>query len=209
MNEKIVGVLMAGGAGSRMEHTKEKPLIPLDGKPMFEYVFDALKRLEDIDRTVIAVSLKTPETAEYAKSLPVEVIETSGEGYCMDMKAAIDEVDCDAGLIVPSDLPFVTPRILEKVLERFRKAGKPALSVFVPSVLVEDLGLSPDMRYTLNGEDVVPVGINMIENHDAGDSHLEQEDFILPKRELALNVNDRKSLQIAEKLLSQRRCCPL
>ncbi len=140
MERKIAGVLMAGGGGTRMEHEKEKPLIPLAGKPMLEYVFDALRDLEGIDRTVIVSSPKAPETADYAKRLPAEVVVTPGDGYSMDMKAAIDEVNCDIGLIVPSDLPLVTTRILGEVLDRFKEAGKPALSVYVPVDLVEDFG---------------------------------------------------------------------
>ncbi|KXA92887.1 hypothetical protein AKJ66_03290 [candidate division MSBL1 archaeon SCGC-AAA259E22] len=210
MERKIAGVLMAGGGGIRMEHEKEKPLVPLAGKPLLEYVFDALRDLEGIDRTVIAASPKAPKTADYAKRLPAEVVVTPGDGYSMDWKAAIDEVNCDIGLIVPSDLPLVTTGILGEVLDRFKEAGKPALSVYVPVGLVEDFGLTPDMKYRVCGEDVVPAGINVIKNPNSKDAHLEQEDFILPRRELGLNVNDRKSLRVADELISQRRsCCQL
>lgn len=198
----LVGLVMAGGKGSRMGIQKEKPLIEIGGKTMIQHVAETLENMEEIDEIAIAVTDDTPETGEAAQNLSLRVLKTSGKGYHPDMREAIREINSREVLVISSDLPLVTGDILRAILSKFRKTEKPALSVFVPPDTLGELGLEPHQKYELKNRDVIPAGINLIETEHIEEPKIEQEDVILSEPELALNVNNEKRLKMAKRMLS-------
>jgi adenosylcobinamide-phosphate guanylyltransferase len=80
----IVALVMAGGKGTRMRISQEKPLIQVCGKPIIEYVLKALKDAKKIDDIIVATSSCTPKTTQLMKQLGVQVIETPGKDYVSD-----------------------------------------------------------------------------------------------------------------------------
>ena len=56
---------MAGGKGLRLKSEIEKPLYPLNDKPLMSYVLDNIKDSNLIEKTVVAVSPNAPNTKEY------------------------------------------------------------------------------------------------------------------------------------------------
>src|SRR5688500_13090705 len=59
-------VLLAGGFGTRLRpltYTRPKPLLPVAGKPMVEWVLDRLPG--DVDRVIVAVNWRAQELKEY------------------------------------------------------------------------------------------------------------------------------------------------
>ena len=59
----ITALVMAGGKGTRMRASEEKPLIKVCGKPVIEYVICALKGAKKIDSIIVPVAhLKPPSS---------------------------------------------------------------------------------------------------------------------------------------------------
>lgn len=56
---------MAGGKGERLKSDIEKPLFPLNNKPLIDYVIDNLKNSNLIEEIIIAVSPNTPNTKKH------------------------------------------------------------------------------------------------------------------------------------------------
>jgi adenosylcobinamide-phosphate guanylyltransferase len=194
---------MAGGFGQRLG-MGEKPCVELLGKPLISYVIDTLRATEDIDRVFVAVSPVTPKTEimiQERYSGEIRVIRTFGGNYVGDMIYAVETAQT-AGpvMIIMSDIPLVDPGIISSVIEKYREAGKPALSVYVPINICKGAGIRPDTVFNKDGKLIVPTGINIL---DSSQIRNEQEDFnlILENPRLAINVNTVEDLQRCKDLL--------
>lgn len=199
----IVALVMAGGKGSRMNLSEEKPLIEIGGKPMIARVVDALKSAKEVDRIIVAVSRYTPRTASMARELPVEVLETPGLDFISDAKYAVKNLGLEIVLIVSVDLPLITSRMVDEIVENYYRCRKPALSVMVPTTVYDRLGLKADLTFNVDGRDLVPVGIDVIDGTRIDEAELEQETLVVENEELAVNVNTDEELQIARRLFDE------
>ena len=70
----LTALVMAGGKGTRMVLSEEKPLLRVGGKPVIEHVLTALKKSKKVNSIVVAVSDYTPKTAQLMRQLKVSVI---------------------------------------------------------------------------------------------------------------------------------------
>jgi adenosylcobinamide-phosphate guanylyltransferase len=94
---------------------------------------------------------------------------------------------------------------LDAIIERYEHCGKPALTVAVPLETKTRLGMSVEYSFKMDGKDVVPVGINVIDGSKRyGDEWLDQDIYLLDLDELSVNINTVKEMQLAENLLSKK-----
>ena len=202
----ITALVMAGGKGTRMRAAEEKPLIKVCGKPVIEYVISALKSAKKIDSIIVATTCCTPKTASFLTKFPVKTIETPGKDYVSDMGYAAHHLKLGVFLAIAADLPLVTPKALDAIVERYERCRKPALTVAVPLEIKTKLGMSVEYSFKMEDKDVVPVGINVIDGHKRyGDEWLDQDIYLLCLDELAVNINTIQELQLAESLLAMKK----
>ena len=200
----VVALVMAGGKGTRMKVPEEKPLIQVCGKPVIEYVLAALKDAKKIDSVIVATSSCTPKTTKLMKHLGVKVLETPGKDYVSDMGYVVQTLKLGVFLAIAADLPLVRGEMIDAIVERYERCGKPALTVAVPLETKTKLGMSIEYSFKMDDRDVVPVGINVIDGHKRyGDEWLDQDIYLMNDEELAVNINTVQELQLAERLLSQ------
>jgi len=199
----VTALVMAGGKGTRMKLREEKPLLKVGGKPMIEYVLGALKNAKKVDEIVVAVSKHTPKTAKAMEEFFVKVLETPGKGYVSDTQYAIKKLKLDTVLAISADLPLVTSEIADEAIEHYERCGKPALAVMVLAETRESLGLELDYTLEVKGRRVVPAGINVINGRRIDEVELEEEEFVIDREEVAVNVNTPKDLTIAERYLKE------
>ena len=187
-----------------MQIREEKPLIKVCGKPVIEYVIAALECAKKIDGIVVATSACTPKTSKYLCGFPVKVVETPGKDYVSDMGYASQNLKLGVFLAIAADLPLVTGEVLDAIVERYERCGKPALTVAVPLETKQRLGMSVEYSFKMDAKDVVPVGINVIDGRRRyGDEWLDQDIYLLDLEELAVNINTVKELRLAEQMLSK------
>lgn len=202
----VAALIMAGGKGSRLKVALEKPLIAVGGKPVIEYVLKALQNATKVDSIIVAVSSNTPKTAELMADLPVKVIQTPGRDHVYDMGYVVEQLKLGAVLIIAADLPLITGKILDEIIDYYEYCGKPALSVVVPVETKRRLGMCIDYSYKVGNRQVVPAGINIINGRKrSSDEYLEQADYMLDKDEVAVNINTLEELQVAERLLGNKK----
>jgi adenosylcobinamide-phosphate guanylyltransferase len=201
----VVALVMAGGKGTRMKLALEKPLVEVCGKPVIQYVLSALKDAKKIDRIIVATTNCTPKTTKLMRQLAIEVIETPGKDYVSDMGYVVQTLKLGVFLAIAADLPLVRGEMIDAVVERYQRCGKPALTVAVPLETKSKLGMCIEYSFRLDDKDVVPVGINVIDGSKRyGDEWLDQDIYLLNQQELAVNINTLSELQLAERLLSQK-----
>ena len=135
----------------------------------------------------------------------LKVIETPGKDYVSDMGYTVQTLKLGVFLAVAADLPLVKPEMIDAVVERYERCGKPALTVAVPLETKVKLGMCIEYSFKTDDQhDVVPVGINVIDGSKRyGDEWLDQDIYVLNHEELAVNINTVQELQLAERLLSE------
>ena len=63
-----------------------------------------------------------------------------------------------------ADLPLVNSDMIDDIVGRYERCGKPALTVAVPLQTKAKLGMSVEYSFiTEDNQEVVPVGINVID----------------------------------------------
>jgi adenosylcobinamide-phosphate guanylyltransferase len=197
----VTALVMAGGKGTRMASSEEKPLLQVCGKPVIQYVLNALKNAGKVDSIAVAVSGYTPETTKLMDDFPVTVVNTPGREYVFDLGYAVKKLKLQTVLAVAADLPLITGEIVDAIIERYERCGKPALAVVVPMETKEKLGLAGDYSFVMANRRVVPAGINMIDGRRIDEEELDQEVYLLDREEVAVNINTVQELKIAEKLI--------
>jgi adenosylcobinamide-phosphate guanylyltransferase len=197
----VTAIVMAGGKGTRMGVSEEKPLLRVSGKPVIEIVLQSLLSAKHIESIVIAVSRTTPKTRTFASQFPVKVVLTPGNGYIEDMQFVVKQLHLGKVLTVAADLPLITAKVIDEIVVHYEKCGKPALAVVAPLELKVKLGIGSEYIFDLNGNKVVPVGINAIDGRKINDYELEQEIFLMDRQEIAVNINTPSELDLAKRLL--------
>jgi len=211
----IIAILMAGGKGTRLKSSIEKPLFKLKSCALIDHVLNNLSNSKYIEKIVVATSPHTPKTTEYiAKKIEnnsnnlknlnnshnkiiEEYIETPGKGYIEDLSFLLDYFEKnsknDLLVMINVDLPFVSSNIIDNVLEKYFKSEKIAMSVQVPIAIFNKYGIKPS--YVFNN--LVPSGLNILTSQN-----IEQveEKLIIPKVELALNINTLDDIHLANEI---------
>jgi len=200
----VTALVMAGGKGARMKTREEKPLLEVGGKPVIEYVLNALKAAKKVDEIIVTISERTPKTATMAKKLSTRVLKTPGRGFVPDIQCAIKKLRLGTVLAISADLPLVKGEYIDKIIEHYEQCGKPTLTVAVQMETRERLGLSSDYAFEVNGKRLVPAGINVIDGKRIDEKELEEEIFVLDDERVAVNVNTLEDLRVAELMLQPR-----
>jgi len=201
----IAALVMAGGKGTRMRTAYEKPLIKVCGKPVIEYVLEALKEARKIDSIYVATTSCTPKTAKLMGKFQVKIVETPGKDYVSDMGYAAQNLKLGVFLAIAADLPLIKGEVIDAIIDRYERCGKPALTVAVPLETKTKLSMSVEYSFKMEDRDVVPVGINVIDGHKRyGDEWLDQDICLLDKEELAVNINTVEELDLAEAFLRKK-----
>jgi adenosylcobinamide-phosphate guanylyltransferase len=203
---KVPALIMAGGKGKRMGLPVEKPLLPFLGKPLIDWVVEAVEAAEKVAEFYVVTSDNTPETEKRCRSRGWRVLRTDAKGYHDDLKQAVH----DAGLAgevltIPADLPAVTGRFLDRVVSAFEACGKDFLAVFVPIKTRENLELSVSSTDEYMGVWYAVAGVNIVNGAKVQEEgKIETSAIITEETEVLLNINTLKDLEIAEKIMRER-----
>jgi len=205
MNNDVICVIMAGGVGSRLRVSIEKPLINILGKPMIEYIITAVSKAKYVKDLYVATSPHTPRTEEYLRIKGINVIKTPGNGYVKDLRYVLNYVRHPHILVCPADTPLLSSEDVDLIVETYFKLRKPSLVVVIPLSLLNKLGITPEYVMEINGLHVAPCGISVISRDTAIRKEILEEGYLIMRRtELALNVNTIRELKLAINMLRNR-----
>lgn len=191
---------MCGGRASRMQQAgMEKPLLKVDGIEMVERVISALASSDRFDRIVAAVSPNTPGTNKFLKSKAIETIETAGEGYSQDLSYLLSILKPQKVVAVPGDIPLLNSQIVNEIISAIddRQEQEPAISIILEKGFVEGIGVKPSI--VLN--QYCHSGITIFNTMVVGAEPVEERYLVMNRKEIAINVNTKEELELAEKLL--------
>lgn len=126
---KNIVFLMAGGVGSRFGADRPKQYLDLNGKPVIDYVIDAIDNSKFTDGVIVYAG---KEYIEYSKTLSGKIannefifIETGKDRYTNFKNGFAyiesNKIDCENILIVDAVAPFITSEIIDDYFDKLSK----------------------------------------------------------------------------------------
>jgi len=203
----VPALIMAGGRGSRMGLPTEKPLLPFLGKPLVDWVAQAIMDAKKVSEFYVVTSSNTPETEKHCLTKGWKVLRTDAKDYHNDLKQAVLKADLTGPVLtMPSDVPAITGQVLDKIIDAFEVCGKDSLAVFVPIKTRQNLGLSISSTDEYKGEWYAVSGVNVINGSKIqSEGKIETSAIITEETEVLLNINTTKDLEIAEKIMMKTK----
>ena len=105
--------ILAGGQSSRMG--QDKGLVPLDGRPMIQYVLDAVA---DLGAETFLVSNRPQAYSQFG--LRIAEDDSPGRGSLEGLRTALASAISDYVLVAGCDMPFIQRSLVEHLVSRER-----------------------------------------------------------------------------------------
>ncbi len=203
---KVPALIMAGGKGKRICLPTEKPLMLFLGKPLIDWVVEAVISAKNVSEFYVVTSPNTPQTEKHCQIKGWKVLHTDAKGYHNDLKQAAKIAGLTGPLLnIPADSPAVTGKFIDKIVSQFEVCGKDFYAVFVPIKIRESLGLSIDSTDEYSGEWYAVSGVNIVNGAKIQcEGKIETSALVTEEIEVLLNINTLKDLEIAEKIMQDR-----
>jgi adenosylcobinamide-phosphate guanylyltransferase len=203
----MIAALMCGGRGTRMDTVieTEKPMLILKGVTLVERVLRALIGFGQFEKIVAISSLNTPKTTiflrnHYSSSGLIDIVETNGISYSNDL-SIVHKFKPSRVFVVSADLPLLNPKIVQDIAVR-SMPNFPCVSVVLEKLFVERIGIEPSITIVIGKKEYSHSGITILDSSKVnGDLVLEEHYIVMNNKELAVNVNSKRELAIAEAML--------
>ncbi|MGO9104541.1 MAG: bifunctional UDP-N-acetylglucosamine diphosphorylase/glucosamine-1-phosphate N-acetyltransferase GlmU [Dissulfurispiraceae bacterium] len=119
----LAAVVLSAGLGTRMKSAVPKVIHPLLGKPMVQYVVEALSALKP-GKTVVVTGMRGDMVRDALRNYPVSfAVQKEPKGTADALKSAVQKLRGFKGtlLVVSGDTPLIKPATLKAFLKLHRK----------------------------------------------------------------------------------------
>ena len=190
----MIGLVMAGGKGSRMEFPAPEKLLLEYEKPIIFHVIDSLNDSHCFSKVFAATSSNSPDTKFELEQIGIETLDTSGDGYVNDLNFLLQKMGGSI-FVVSGDLPLLDKEIIQKLV----KFNTESIwtSFLVSKKFLNSLGLESNLLINYGDIDCVHTGISIInadkiQNLDQVKEHY----IILDDKRIAFNLNTKKDYEL-------------
>ena len=190
----MIGLVMAGGKGTRMKSNEEKLLLPYK-QPLVLHVIDALKNSNCFEKIIAATSPNSPQTKNILVENNITIIETSGEGFVTDLNNILKQLD-DFVLVSSGDLPLLDGDIIKQIIDNVNH-DKTWTSIVTTKSFQNSLNLEPECISTLNDEDYAHTGISIVNARKISNLDTIEEDYlIIDDKRVCFNINTKNEYDL-------------
>ena len=190
----MIGLVMAGGKGTRMKSNEEKLLLPYK-QPLVLHVIDALKNSNCFEKIIAATSPNSPKTKNILVENNITTLETSGEGFVIDLNNILKQLD-DFVFVTSGDLPLLDVDIVRQIIDNVNH-DKIWTSIVTTKSFQNSLNLEPECITVLNDEDYAHTGISIVNASKISNLvSIEEDYFIIDDRRVCLNVNTKTDFEL-------------
>ena len=193
----MIGIVMAGGRGSRMRLHGEKLLLWYK-KPVILHVLDALINSGCFSQVFAATSPNSPQTRDLV-SKNYDIIKTPGCGYAADLNYALRSLDSPV-FVAPADLPLLDDIIVKRVAKYYNPQTS-WLSILVTKRFRDSLKLSSGLETDAmhDGMPCVYTGISLVNSAKVVNLRKIREDYIIiDDKRLAFNLNTKQDYDLLD-----------
>ena len=190
----MIGLVMAGGKGTRMDISNEKLLLEYK-KPVIFHVIDALKNSHCFSQVIVATSPNSPDTKHVLEQNRIETLSTPGNGYVNDLNFLLQKMSGSV-FVTSGDLPLLDEEIIQIMTEKFNSKNV-WTSFLVSKKFLNSLGLESNLLINSGDIDCVHTGISIINADKIQNLDQVKENYIiLDDKRIAFNLNRKKDYEL-------------
>ena len=190
----MIGLVMAGGKGTRMNLDNEKLLLKYR-KPVILHVVDSLKDSNCFSKILALTSSNSPKTKKLLQENNIEIFNTNGIGYVEDLTLVLQSTN-DSVLVTSGDLPLLDSEIIKNIVKHYNPE-KIWTSILVTNKFLTKLGLKSDYFINYNNELCNYTGISLINANKINSSkNLNQNYIVIDDKRVAFNLNTKQDYEL-------------
>lgn len=190
----MIGIVMAGGKGSRMKLAEEKLLLQFK-KPLILQVAEAMTDSGCFSKIIFVTSPNSPKTKQLLQKNKYEIFDTPGIGYVEDLNSILKSLN-DPVFIVSADLPLLDGEIIKKIV-KFYNPNYLWITILVTKNFLNSLGLSSDYDITFENNICNYTGISMINSQQVNNlENIEEKFVIVDDKRIGFNVNTKQDYNL-------------
>jgi len=193
----MIGLVMAGGKGTRMDISNEKLLLEYK-KPVIFHVIDALKNSHCFSQVIVATSPNSPDTKHVLEQNRIETLSTPGNGYVNDLNFLLQKMSGSV-FVTSGDLPLLDEKIIQVITEKFNSENV-WTSFLVSKKFLNSLGLESSLLVNSDNIECTYTGISIINVNklELGNwpSPVKENYIILDDKRIAFNLNTKKDYEL-------------
>ena len=190
----MIGLVMAGGKGTRMNLDNEKLLLKYK-KPIILHVTDSLKDSNCFSKILALTSSNSPKTKKLLQENNIEICNTNGIGYVEDLTLVLQSTN-DSVLVTSGDLPLLDKEIIKKIVKHY-DPEKIWTSILVTNKFLTKLGLESDYSINYSNQTCHYTGISLINSNKINSSkNLDENYIIIDDKRIAFNLNTKQDYEL-------------
>jgi adenosylcobinamide-phosphate guanylyltransferase len=176
------------------------------GRPLIDYVLEALRGSREVSEVFVSVTGSTPLTESHVRSRGYQSLNVPGTGYDADLQHAFSVISTPYVLMVAANLPLLRSESIDDVVSAFYRSKRSSLVVGVPIDEIEEAIIEPTMVKDMNGVRAIPCGVSVIDrNRGLIGSYLDASYLVTDLEDFSVDVNNEGELKRAERILRSRR----
>jgi len=190
----MIGLVMAGGKGTRMNLDNEKLLLKYK-KSIILHVTDSLKDSNCFSKILALTSSNSPNTKKLLQENNIEIFNTNGIGYVEDLTLVLQSTN-DSVLVTSGDLPLLDKEIIKKIVKHY-DPEKIWTSILVTNKFLTKLGLESDYSIDYSNQTCNYTGISLINSNKINSSkNLDENYIIIDDKRIAFNLNTKQDYEL-------------
>jgi adenosylcobinamide-phosphate guanylyltransferase len=190
----MIGLVMAGGKGIRMNLDNEKLLLKYK-KPVILHVIDSLKNSNCFSKIISITSSNSPKTKKLLEENNVETFDTPGIGYVEDLNLVLKTIN-DVVLVSSGDLPLLDKEIIQKIVTYYNSQNI-WTSILVTNKFLSTLGIESDYSVNFDNQTCHYSGISLINSKKITSlDNLEENFVIIDDKRIAFNLNTKQDYDL-------------
>ena len=190
----MIGIVMAGGKGTRMVFPNEKLLLQYK-KPVILHVMDALRKSNCFSKIIAVTSKNSPKTKKLLEQNDIQIINAPGTGYVEDLNYVLKSFNEDV-LVTSGDLPLLDSQIIKKIISLL-KPENIWTSFVVTKKFLESQNLSGEYPITVEDIPCQYSGISLVNSKKITKLDFVKEMFvILNDKRIAFNLNTKRDYDL-------------
>ena len=192
----MIGLIMAGGRGTRMHSNEEKLLLNYK-KPVILHVVDALQQSNCFSKIVALTSPNSPKTENILKETGIDIISSRGESFVSDLNEILQQLD-EMVFVTSGDLPLLDSQIVKTILDHHEEE-QTWTSIVTTLSFQKTLGMKSDC--IVENHDYVQTGISIVDAKKITNLDPVEEKFlVIDDKRIGLNLNTKDDYNLLRSL---------
>jgi adenosylcobinamide-phosphate guanylyltransferase len=193
----MIGLVMAGGKGARMDISEEKLLLEYK-KPVIFHVMDVLENSGCFSKIIVATSPNSPKTKQVLEQNGIKTFDTLGKGYTNDLNSILQNID-EFTFVVSGDLPLLDEKIIRIMIEKFNPENV-WTSFLVSKKFLNSLGLESKVLVKSGNITYAYTGISIIDAKKIKNLNPIKENYlILNDKRITFNLNTKQDYELLQR----------